>query len=472
MFEKLSQESIKIVMSAQEEAKYLDANEVEPEHLLLGILKENNSASKLLHEKGITYDNLLKKIEIIKDNSQIKQTKFGIQFSHNINEAIELASNEAEKLNSEFVNPEHLLLGIIGLGEGLVISILKDYGVNINRIKWQLLRLNKENDISTPYISLLTSDITSKIINNEINTVVIRKNYVEEVIYNLNSYKKIYPVIIGEKGVGKTSIIYSFVQYLLDGNIFKELQKFKVLDFNFNNLLSEYIDNTDINKAFKSLINELKQVKDCILVIENLENIFDKKLENANIINVLINTFENERIIFVFSSFLKNYNSIIKNSILNKYLHTIKIHEATELETKIFLQHWKNKFSEFHNIDIDDLSIDCIIKNSKKFYPHGYLPEIAFKLLDIACAKKSYSKILAQNRIKDIERHLRILRNKRDEYIKDNNLYLLKEVKKEAEEYENEMMTLKSNISSSFRLTLSEADIKLLVDEHIKEEVL
>jgi len=251
MFEKLSQESIKIVMSAQEEAKFLNNNEVEPEHILLGILKESNSsASKLLYEKGITYDNLLKKLEY-EENNNIKIQRFGIQFSHNTNLSIELALNEANKLGSELINPEHLLLGIISLGEGLVISILKDYGINLNRIKWQLLRLNKNDEISIPNILLLTSDITSKMINNEINTVIVREKYVEEIIYSINSYKKIYPLIIGEKGVGKTSIIYSFVQYLLDGNIFKELQSFKVLYFNLNNLQMKICKMNDIYTAFK-----------------------------------------------------------------------------------------------------------------------------------------------------------------------------------------------------------------------------
>ncbi|GIW22148.1 MAG: hypothetical protein KatS3mg068_1155 [Candidatus Sericytochromatia bacterium] len=468
MFEKLSQESIKIVMLAQEEAKFLNSSEVEPEHILLGILKESNSsASKLLYEKGISHENLLKRLEQ-KQIENNKFPKFGIQFSHSTNEAIELALNEANKLSSEIITPEHLLLGIISLGEGLVITILKDYGINLNRIRWELSRINKKEDISTPNILLLTSDITNKIINNEINTVIIRDRYVEEIIYNLNSYKKTYPIIIGEKGVGKTSIIYSLVQCLLDGNIFKELQSFKVLYFSFNNLLSEYLNFVDINKSFKLLINELKQVKDSILVIEDLDFIFDEKLINSNIINILLDTLENQKLYFIFSSSFENYEKEIKKSRINKYLNAIEIHEATELETKIFLEHWKNKFTEFHNIDIDDLAIDSIIKNAKKIYPHEKFPEIAFKILDIACSKKKYSKVLAQNRIKDMERHLRILRNKRDEYIKNNNLELLEEIKKEAQEYENEIMILKNNISSSLRLTLSEADIKLLVDEYIK----
>jgi ATP-dependent Clp protease ATP-binding subunit ClpC len=473
MFENLSPKSIKIVMSAQEEARNLESSFVETEHLLLGILKDANSiAARLLSERGLSYDNIISKLEEKKVKGNF--SRFDMQFSPSTKQAIELAMDEAEKLKDTLVEPEHLLLGIVNLGEGLAISLMKDAGINLSRMRWHILRLRENNDaaneITAPTLVSLTTDLTSKIEKKEINSVIGRNNLVEEIIHNLNLFNRVYPLIIGEQGVGKTSLVIGMTQYLLDGKIFKELQNFRVLEFDFNNLIVEAISFEEINKLFKTFLLELRQSKDIILVIENLENVFSETMIKSGVLALFSQTVRTENIYCIGVTTPEKYHKIIKDYDFSKYFQLIKIPESTLLETKMFVEHWKNKISEYHNVDIDDSAIESVINSAKVYYPDKPFPLCALQLLDLAVSKKKFSRSIAQSRIKDMERHLRILRHQREVFLEEKNVKMLDEIKKEAHIYEEEIKILTVNMSSSIRSTLTSGDVQLLIEKKKKEE--
>ncbi len=474
MFEKLSSKAIKIVMFAQEEARRLESTFVETEHILLGLLKEGNSiAARLLYERGINYDTVSKKLEEQK-SEKLTSLRFEIQFSPFTKQAIELAMDETEKLKDELVEPEHLLLGIVNLGEGHAISILKDFGINLSRMRWHVLRLRENNEehleISTPTLVSLTTDLTYKIEQKEIYPTIGRNYLIEEIIHNLNLFNRISPLLVGENGVGKTSVIIGMTQYLLDGKIYKELQNYRVLEFNFNNLLVETFGYDEINKTFKTFLNEVRQAKDIILVIENLDNIFQESIIKSGVYAHFIQALKAGNFYCIGITNPPNFKNIIENSELEKFFQPIEVLASSLLETKMFLEHWKHKIGEFHGVDIDDSTIDTVINYAPKYYPDKPFPLCAMQLLDLCASKKKFSRSIAQARIKDMERHLRILRNQRDIFLEEKNFQMLETIKKEAQVYEEEIKILTVNISSSMRSILTSRDVQLLVEKKVKED--
>lgn len=474
MFEKLSQQSIKIIMFAQEEARNLETSFVDTEHILLGILKhEDNVASKFLNEKGITYQDV--KDKLVEEKAyRVLGTKIELQFSADSRQAIELAIEESEKLNESFVEPEHLLLGIVNLGEGSAISLMRDSGLNLNRMRWNIRRLRdsetNSGEVIYPTITEFTIDLSLKIEEKEIKSSVIRKEYIEDIIYYLNPFSKLVPLIIGERGTGKSSIIKGLTQYILEGKIYQELQNFRVLEFDFNNLLANLSSLEEISKTFKTLLSELKQLKDIILVIDNFENIFSEKIKQSNLINILVQTLKNKEIYFIF---IMNKDKLeeLNNSDIKNFFHFIEVNESNRIETRIFLQHWKNDFIKNYGIGIDDSAIDSIINYSKTYYPNLKLPESAFNFLNYALSKKKFNRALAHTRIKDMERHLRILKNQREMLLSTNNLEQLEEIKKEAHVYEEEIKILTVNMNSVNRAILTEGDIQLLMVKKNEEDM-
>jgi len=474
MFEKLSPKAIKIVMFAQEEARRCNCVFVETEHLLLGILREGNSiAAKLLNEKNMTYESVVEKLE---ENYREKKnlTNLEIQFSPNTRQALELAMEEAEKLNDSQVEPEHLLMGIINLGEGLAISIMKDSGVNLSRTRWHIFRLQEnvsgKNEIQTPIVDSLTSDLTLKTEQKDIHSVIGREVLIEETIQTLNLYRRLNPLLLGRAGSGKSSIIIGLTQYLLDGKIYKKFQNYRVLEFDFNNLLTLATENDELIQLFKNFVNELRQIKDIILVIDNLDNIVQEVMIKSGIFANFIQLLRSKSFYFIGITTPEKYQNLIKKSELDKFFSSIDIPESNNLETKMFLEHWRNRIGEFNEVEIDNSAIDASVEFAVNCYPDLAMPLSAIKLLDLSAARKNFQRAVAQSRIRDMERHLRVLRNQREIYFEEKNLEMLEAIKKEAQFYEEEIKILTVNMSSTLRSALTARDVQLVVERKLRGE--
>lgn len=474
MFEKLSPKSIKVVMVAQEEARRLLNSFVLPEHILLAILKEDNSiANKLLIERGLTYENIYEKIQD-KENEKPKLIRLEMQFSPTTKHAVEVASDEAERLNEDLVQPEHLLMGIINIGENTVTEILKESGINLSRIRWHLLRLREQNESSEDNDEIevnefnniaLTTDLTYKIEQKEIEPVIELSKYIEETISSLNLYEQQFPLIIGEKGVGKKSLIIGLTQYLMDGKIYKELQNYRVLEFSFYQLFYESDNNEQAVQKFKQLTNEINNARDVILIIKDFSIVLENE-SNKNILYILISFLKNTNKNIIFVENIRKYKNFIIKSDLNPFFIPIVLNESDNDKTYEILEYKSIKMQKYYDIAIEENILSEIINISKKHNPHQYYPDVAVRMLDLLLSKKKFSKSINQSKIREIEKSLRSLKDKRDEYINNNDFEKLEQIRKKAQDYEEEIKQLNVNVSANIKPTLTLRDVQLILKKN------
>ncbi|MFN8672717.1 MAG: Clp protease N-terminal domain-containing protein [Candidatus Sericytochromatia bacterium] len=470
MFESLSQNSIKIVMLSQEEAKKLRSAFVEPEHIILALLKsENTSIEKIFSEKSVNYDIFYEKVQA---NSKIRisSNRFETPFSPLVKQAVEIANNEIEKLSLELIEPEHLLLGIINLGEGLSINLLKEIGIDIRKIKWQLLRTKahvQDYENLYPNLTKFTIDIIKKIELGETEPIINKNDLIENIIPYFNLYHKKYPIIIGKKGVGKSALVTGIGQYILDGKIYNNLQNIKLLELDFYTINFEAFNN--LNETFKNIFSEAKLAKDIIFVFDNFENLFFPELKKDFIENILLKSLLDKDFKALFICEHDIYFNKVNNSILAKYFQPIIIQPTSKEESKMILLQHKEKLSHHYNIDVDDSSIEKIIEHSKNIND-TFLPKSALDLLDLAMSKKKLNIILAQGKIRELEKNLRGLRSKKEKALENNDLDILEEIKQEAQIYEDGIKILKNNFSSSIRSTLTVGEVKLLLGKEFNGE--
>jgi len=468
MFEKLSPKSIRVVMFAQEEAKKLENQFVETEHILLGIIKEGTStASRLLLEKKLSAELVSDKIRTLTPIEKNKLSRYEIEFSPKTKHVIELAIDESEKLGEFLIEPEHLLLGIISLGEGLAINIIKESGISLSKLRWYILRQRENKDSfdeeqKTPLLDRLTEELTFISENEDFVGIFLRESFTEDLIQKLNLSFKLYPLILGEHGVGKTSLITGLTQYLLEGRTFKNFQNYRVVEFNFNNLLAEEYDFEKLNGLFKELIIEIEQNENIIIVFDNIANVFQDIFNMSGVISLLEMFLSSNEMICIATATPEDYKKI-ETSQLQKYFQVIKLNEPNFLETKQILENWKEKIQNYHDVEIDNSAIEGVINFGKMFYPEKALPLCAINLLDFASSKKNFERTVYKFKIKDIEKHLKTLKNKRNEYLEQRNIDALEKVKKEAKFYEEEIKRINIAISSSNRPKLTLKDIKSLL---------
>ena len=216
MFERFTEKAIKVIMLAQEEARRLGHNFVGTEQILLGLIGEGTGvAAKVLKSMGVNLKDARIEVEkIIGRGSGFVAVE--IPFTPRAKRVLELSLEEARQLGHNYIGTEHLLLGLIREGEGVAARVLENLGVDLTKVRTQVIRMLGETAevtpggpsgrTKTPTLDEFGSNLTQMAIDNKLDPVVGRAKEIERVIQILGRRTKNNPVLIGEPGVGKTAI--------------------------------------------------------------------------------------------------------------------------------------------------------------------------------------------------------------------------------------------------------------------------
>src|SRR6478752_6080158 len=217
MFGRFTERAQKVLALAQEEAVRLGHNNIGTEHILLGLIRENDGiAAKALIALGLGLEKIQDEVETLIGRGQEQPTN--IAYTPRAKKVIELSMDEARKLGHTYVGTEHILLGLIREGEGVAARVLNNLGVSLNKARQQVLQLLGSNEASsghqggsatnanTPTLDSLARDLTVVAREGSLDPVIGRGKEIQRVIEVLSRRTKNNPVLIGEQGVGKTAI--------------------------------------------------------------------------------------------------------------------------------------------------------------------------------------------------------------------------------------------------------------------------
>ncbi|OUW25814.1 MAG: ATP-dependent Clp protease ATP-binding subunit ClpC, partial [Synechococcus sp. TMED169] len=222
MFERFTEKAIKVIMLAQEEARRLGHNFVGTEQILLGLIGEGTGvAAKVLKSMGVNLKDARVEVEkIIGRGSGFVAVE--IPFTPRAKRVLELSLEEARQLGHNYIGTEHLLLGLIREGEGVAARVLENLGVDLAKVRTQVIRMlgetaevatgGSKGSTKTPTLDEFGSNLTVLASEGKLDPVVGRHNEIDRVIQILGRRTKNNPVLIGEPGVGKTAIAEGLAQ--------------------------------------------------------------------------------------------------------------------------------------------------------------------------------------------------------------------------------------------------------------------
>ena len=417
---------------AQEEVKRFKQNVLGTEHILLGLMMEQEGiAGKILRNKL----NVDKVRDIIKNTTGTgESTPEFIAISPRSKYIIELSRQYSSQMGVPYVGTEHILLGLIDEGEGIAAQIIKSVA-NLKELKYEVIEAVKQGSgggvpgdkefspgpqqasaPGTKTIDKYGIDLNQKAKEGKLDPVIGREDVIERVIQILSRRTKNNPCLIGEPGVGKTAIAEGLAQEIIKGNVPETLKTKRVITLDMSGMVAGAKYRGEFEERLKSAIDEIKNAGNIILFIDELHTIIGAGAAEGAIdaSNILKPTLARGELQIVGATTLDEYKKHIeKDAALERRFQPITVEEPTVEDTIKILKGLRDKYEAHHKVSITDEAIDAAAKLSHRYISDRFLPDKAIDLIDEAASRTRLKSSTVPKGLKEIEDKINELKNEK-----------------------------------------------------------
>ena len=422
---------------AQEEAKKLNHDIVTPEHVLLGLLHENESlASRIFHRLKIDTERIKLDLESIMSKVAGAKIHATIPASPRVQKLISRAAEEARSLGHNYIGTEHLLLGIVREGQNTAFNVLSNLGMDIDILRKEIMQIlgvgmaettiqtEETKKQKTPNLDQFVRDLTKLAKENELDKVIGRDEEVARVIQILSRRKKNNPILLGEPGVGKTAIIEGLAEKVVSGDVPDILLNKRVLTLDLSSVVAGTKYRGEFEERLKNIMAEIKKSSNIIIFIDEVHTIIgaggaEGALDAANILKPALSRGELQ---CIGATTLNEYKKYIeKDTALARRFQSIIVEEPNVDDTIKILYGIKVKYEEHHKVKYSDDAINSAATLSKRYINDRYLPDKAIDLIDEAGAKARLLNTTKPKSFKDMEEKIAKLTEKKEQYVSEQN---------------------------------------------------
>ncbi len=428
---KYTEELKKILKQSEREALENNDPLVGTEHILLSLLKINNSLTETLTSLNIDYS-LVKAL--------IPSGKGKKEFVFYKNELLKIIENiiiSKQDIEEEITLPA-LITGILNNDETKAYNVLKKLGVDIEKLK----NLIKSKDVETKplLIKELAINLNEEAKKKTLDKVIGRDKEIERIIEVLARKNKNNPILIGEAGVGKTAIVEELARRIINGEVPKILKNKEILNLNIANVIAGTKYRGEFEEKLSKIIKELESVDNLILFIDEIHTIVgaggaEGAIDASNILKPALARGKIKCIGATTNIEFKN--TIEKDKALDRRFQKVYVKEPDENETKIILKKIKKDYEKYHDVIIPENILDLTIKLSKKYITDRNEPDKSIDILDEICASTS---------IKEKKNDINNITNKINKLSKLKNESIIKEDFINATKIKNEIDKLKTSL--------------------------
>jgi ATP-dependent Clp protease ATP-binding subunit ClpC len=419
MFERFTEKAIKVIMLAQEEARRLGHNFVGTEQILLGLIGEGTGvAAKTLKSLGVSLKDARIEVEkIIGRGSGFVAVE--IPFTPRAKRVLELAWDEARQLGHNYIGTEHLLLGLIREGEGVAVRVLENLGVDLSRVRSNVIRMLGENATTsttgqhrskTPTLDEFGSNLTQMAEEHRLDPVVGREKEIERVIQILGRRTKNNPVLIGEPGVGKTAIAEGLALKITVGEVPDILADKRVVTLDIGSLVAGTKYRGEFEERLKKIMEEIRGAGNIILVIDELHTLIgagaaEGAVDAANILKPALARGELQ---CIGATTLDEYRKHIeRDAALERRFQPVNVNEPSVDETIEILKGLRERYETHHRLQITDEALVAAAKLADRYISDRFLPDKAIDLMDEASSRVRLRTSSLPPAAKELEKELR-----------------------------------------------------------------
>jgi len=461
MFERFTEKAIKVIMLAQEEARRLGHNFVGTEQILLGLIGEGTGvAAKVLKSMGVNLKDSRVEVEkIIGRGSGFVAVE--IPFTPRAKRVLELSLEEARQLGHNYIGTEHLLLGLIREGEGVAARVLENLGVDLTKVRTQVVRMlgetaevttgsgSSKGSAKTATLDEFGTNLTKLASESKLDPVVGRHAEIDRVIQILGRRTKNNPVLIGEPGVGKTAIAEGLAQRIQQGNIPDILEEKRVLTLDIGLLVAGTKYRGEFEERLKKIMEEIKSAGNVILVIDEVHTLIgagaaEGAIDAANILKPALARGELQ---CIGATTLDEYRKHIeRDAALERRFQPVMIGEPSIKDTIEILKGLRERYEQHHRLKITDEALDAAANLGDRYISDRFLPDKAIDLIDEAGSRVRLLNSKLPPEAKEVDKELRKIQKNKEEAIRDQNFTQAGELREKEVELRDKIRNLLQNI--------------------------
>ncbi len=398
-FEKFSERARRVLTSAQEEAQNLNHSYIGTEHILLGLIREEEGmAAKVLTNLGISLSKVRSAVEFIIGRGE-KASVGEIGLTPRAKRVIELAIDEARHLGHNYIGTEHLLLGLLHEGEGVAASVLDSFGLTLEQTRAETTRVLSQaatrskltrSTNRTPILDQLSVDLTAAASAGKLDPVIGRVKEIERVIQILSRRTKNNPALIGEPGVGKTAIVEGLAHRIASGDVPETLENKRLVTLDIAAVVAGTKYRGEFEERLKKIINELKTSGNCVLFIDEFHTIVGAGAAEGAVdaASILKPSLARGELQCIGATTLDDYRKYVeRDAALERRFQPVLVEEPSVEETLEILKGVKERYEEHHKLTISDKALSTAATLSARYIPDRFLPDKAIDVIDEASSR-------------------------------------------------------------------------------------
>ena len=398
-FDKFSERARRVLSLAQEEAQRLNHNYIGTEHILLGLVKEEEGvAARVLINMGVSLPKMRSAVEYVIGPGE-KVTSAGTGLTTRAKRVIELAIDEARQMGHNYIGTEHLLLGLLREADGVAAGVLDSFSVTLEKARAEITRFLSQNanksraaksPSKTPTLDQVARDLTAEARAGKLDPVIGRNKEIERVIQILSRRTKNNPALIGEPGVGKTAIVEGLAHRIVSGDVFETLENKRVVSLDMASVVAGTKYRGEFEERLKKVLEELRVAGNCILFIDEFHTLVgagaaEGAVDAANILKPALARGELQ---CIGATTLDDYRKYIeRDPALERRFQPVLVDEPSLEDALKILRGIKTRYEEHHQLTISDEALKTAVDFASRYVPDRFLPDKAIDLIDEASSR-------------------------------------------------------------------------------------
>jgi ATP-dependent Clp protease ATP-binding subunit ClpC len=446
MFERFTERARQVVVLAQEEARTLKHNYIGTEHILLGLLREEEGlAARVLESLDITVERVRAQVVRIVGSGE-EVTSGQIPFTPRAKKVLELALREALSLGHNYIGTEHILLGLVRENEGVAARILLDFDADSEKIRNEVIRMlsgpggrrqgsgsgaggggqsasgSGEGKKSSKLLDQFGRNLTKLAADGKLDPVVGRETEIERIMQILSRRTKNNPVLIGEPGVGKTAVVEGLAQRITNADVPELLKGKQIYTLDLAALVAGSKYRGEFEERLKKVMKEITQRGDIILFIDELHNLVgagaaEGAIDAASILKPALARGELQTI---GATTLDEYRKYLeRDSALERRFQQIRVEQPTIEETVQILEGLRDRYEQHHKVEITDEALRAASELADRYISDRQLPDKAIDLIDEAASRMRIKSMTAPPVYRDLEEKIETARREKEAAIEN-----------------------------------------------------